>query len=108
VITVRRARKCCVAVDTIQATILARVRPNARRSEVMSYAEDILEVRVAAPPVRGRANQALIELLSDILEVPRSSIAIEKGITSRNKTIRVTGLGQDQAAALLERHLAAR
>jgi len=95
-------------MDAIQTRILARVRPNARRSEVMSYAEGVLEVRVAAPPVKGRANQALIELLSDILEVPRSSIAIGKGLTSRNKTITVTGLGQDQAVALLERHLAPR
>ncbi|MFU8796208.1 MAG: DUF167 domain-containing protein [Dehalococcoidia bacterium] len=95
-------------MDRIQARIVARVRPNAGRSEVVGYAEGVLEVRVAAPPVKGKANQALIGLLSDILEVPGSSIAIEKGLTSRNKTITVTGIGQDQTTALLERHLTAR
>ncbi len=107
-IAVRHAHRDRSAMNMIQTRILARVRPNARRSEVTGYVEGILEVRVAAPPVKGRANQALIALLSDVLDVPGNSIAIEKGLTSRNKTISVTGLGQDQATALLERHLAER
>ncbi len=90
-------------MDTKQARIVAHVRPNAGRSEVIGYAEGVLQVRLAAPPVKGKANQALIALLSDILKVPRSSIAIEKGLTSRKKMIAITGLGQDQTTALLER-----
>ncbi len=74
----------------------------------MGLADGVLQVRVAAPPVKGRANLELIALLSDVLGVGRSDLTIEKGVTDRNKTIAINGLGQDQVARLLERHLTIR
>jgi len=95
-------------VDMIRTRILARVQPNARRSEVVGFTDGVLQVRVAAPPVKGRANLELIALLSDVLGVGRSALTIEKGLTSRNKTIAINGLGQDRVASLLEGHLTIR
>ncbi|MFO7712110.1 MAG: DUF167 domain-containing protein [Dehalococcoidia bacterium] len=94
--------------DKTQARIVAHVQPNARQSRVVGLADGVLQVRVAAPPVKGRANLELIALLSDVLGVGRSDLTIEKGVTRRNKTIGVNGLGQDQVARLLERHLTIR
>ena len=87
---------------------MAHVQPNARQSRVVGLADGVLQVRVAAPPVKGRANLELIALLSDVLGVGRSDLTIEKGVTSRSKTIGVNGLGQDQVARLLERHVTMR
>ncbi len=60
------------------------------------------KVRVAAPPERGRANDAVLTLLADTLAVPRSSLAIVSGGGSRNKIVELTGI----EPAELERRLA--
>jgi len=70
----------------------------------MGFKAGVLQVRIAAPPVKGKANDELMRLLSDVLGVSKSNLAIEKGVTSRKKTIVITGLGQDQVVKLLERH----
>jgi len=59
---------------------------------------DAILIRLNAPPVDGAANDALIAFLSDILDVPRRSIAIVSGQTSRDKRVRVEGI--DAAAAV--------
>jgi len=82
------------------ATITLRVQPNARRNEVLKLEEDVLHVRVAAPPVKGKANRELIDFLSRSLGISRDSITIEKGFTSRTKMIAVAGLDRD---SILER-----
>jgi uncharacterized protein (TIGR00251 family) len=51
---------------------------------------------LTAPPVDGRANQACIEFFANLLKVPRSSVTIASGETSRNKVIRVAGLSSDE------------
>jgi uncharacterized protein YggU (UPF0235/DUF167 family) len=58
---------------------------------VQRYEAGVLHVRVAAPPVGGAANTALIELLSSALHVPRTSIQIDGGISSREKRVIVEG-----------------
>lgn len=78
-------------------TIDIRVIPRARRTELGGVRDDRLVVRLAAPPVDGAANQALIEFLSDLLEQPRRSIRLLSGETSRSKRVEVVGLEQDAA-----------
>jgi len=94
--------------DTTPAKIVAHVQPNARRSEVVGFTDGVLRVKIAAPPVNGRANRELIALLSGVLGIARSSLSIEKGATSRNKIIAINGLGQQQVAGLLETHMTTR
>ena len=73
-----------------------RVQPSARRDEVVGWQGDVLRVRVHAPPVEGRANQALLELLSRRLGVPKSLIAVEAGHAAREKLLTVEGLSDDE------------
>lgn len=66
-----------------------RVVPRASRNEVRGEMAGALKIRLQAPPVDGKANQALIDFLSDALNVPRSAIAIVSGGTGRNKRVAV-------------------
>jgi uncharacterized protein (TIGR00251 family) len=69
-----------------------RVHPRARKNAVTGQVGDALKVSLTTPPVEGRANQACIEFFAKLLKVPRSSVTIASGLTSRNKVIRVAGL----------------
>lgn len=86
-----------------QSKIAVHTQPNASQNEVVGFKEGVLWVRLVAPPVKGKANQELIKLLSDVLGVSKSNLTIEKGITSRRKTVAIRGLGQEQVVRLLER-----
>lgn len=66
--------------------------PNAPRSEVVGWLGDALKVKVHAPPVEGRANEALCEFLADALALPRRAVAVQRGDTSRRKMVRIDGL----------------
>ena len=82
--------------------ITVQVQPGASRNRVTRYAEDVLHVRIAAPPVKGKANRELIEFLSDILGVSRGRLSIEKGHTSRRKVIAVEGMCEGEVARVIE------
>ena len=83
-----------------QESITIQVQPNARRNEVLGFEDGILHLKIAAPPVKGKANRELIEFLSQILGVSKGSINIERGITGRRKVIAIAGLDRDR---ILER-----
>lgn len=68
-----------------------RVQPRASRSEIVGLHGDALKVRLAAPPVEGAANVALVELLADVLGVARRSVRIVSGATARAKIVEVDG-----------------
>lgn len=76
-------------------TFAVRVQPRAKRNAVVGEIGEALKIALAAPPMDGRANEACIEFLADLVDVPRSSIAIISGHTSRNKVVRVAGLSSD-------------
>ncbi|MBW7907719.1 MAG: YggU family protein [Kiritimatiellae bacterium] len=79
-----------------------RVAPRASRTEVAGTHGEALKIRLQAPPVDGAANEALIEFLAEALQVPRSTIRIERGHTGRNKEISIQGsAAQIQPARLL-------
>jgi uncharacterized protein (TIGR00251 family) len=77
-------------------TIDVNVLPKSGRDEIRGFVNGILKVRVSAPPIEGKANERLIELMSSIIRVPRSDITIIKGRTSRKKTIRIEGVSQSK------------
>ena len=74
----------------------ARVQPRAKRNSVEVLPGLKLGVCVTAPPEGGRANHAVITLLAKRLGVAKSSIAILRGVQSRNKLIRVNGLSPEE------------
>lgn len=73
-------------------TLAIKAIPNAPRSEVVGWLGEALKVKVHAPPVEGRANEALCDFLAAYLRVPRRAVDVLRGDTSRQKTVRITGL----------------
>lgn len=76
-------------------TLKIHVQPRASKNEVLGLSEDVLRIRVTAPPEAGRANEAMITLIAESLGVPKSRIKLFKGRASRNKSIVIEGLTQD-------------
>ena len=72
-------------------TFAVKVHPRAKKNAITGELGDALKVSLTAPPVDGRANEACIEFFAKLLKVPRSSVTIASGQTSRNKVIRVAG-----------------
>lgn len=70
-----------------------QITPNARRSEVGEVVEGVLRIRLQAPPVDGKANEALLRFLADELGLPRNAFTLVAGHTSRRKIVEVTGSG---------------
>jgi uncharacterized protein (TIGR00251 family) len=83
-------------------TFAVRVVPRASRNEIAGIHGDALKIRLTAPPVEGRANEALIAFLAKRLGVRKAQVEIVAGATSRRKVIRVIGLsGQEVEEGLL-------
>jgi uncharacterized protein (TIGR00251 family) len=80
-----------------------KVTPNASRNEMTGFTEGVLQLKVAAPPVKGKANRELTAFLSRTLGVSKSSISIVKGHTSRNKVIIIDGLSREEIMKRLSR-----
>lgn len=79
-------------------TFAVKVQPRASNNEIGPPIGDELRIKVTAPPVDSAANEALLRLLSEVLECPRSAVQLLRGRTSRRKVIFVQGL--DVATAL--------
>jgi len=78
------------------ATFAVKVHARAKKNAIAGEVGDALKVALTAPPVEGRANEACIELFVNLLKVPRSSVTIASGQTSRRKVIRVRGMSADE------------
>ncbi|MFA5354348.1 MAG: DUF167 domain-containing protein [Thermodesulfovibrionales bacterium] len=72
--------------------IEVKVDPRSSRKEIAGVMDNMLKVKLTAPPVGGAANEQLIELLSDFFHIRKSNISIIKGETSRRKTVKITGV----------------
>ena len=78
-----------------------KVAPRASRNAILGELGEALEVALTAPPVEGKANAACIQFFAQLLEVPRSSVSIVGGESSRNKRIRVQGVSAAQVVLRL-------
>jgi len=78
------------------AQFAVRIHPRARKNALTGEVGDALKITLTAPPVEGKANAACMDFLAELLNVPRSSVTIAAGQTSRNKLIRVSGLSAAQ------------
>jgi uncharacterized protein (TIGR00251 family) len=76
--------------------IPVRAVPRASKNEIQGLHGDALKIRLQAPPIEGKANQALIRFLSEALDIPRSQLSIASGETGRNKAVLVTGITKEQ------------
>jgi hypothetical protein len=80
--------------DGAHGTALAvRVIPRSKKDEFVEIMEDgVIKIRLTAPPVEGKANQALIRLLSKALSVPESSVSVVAGSKNRDKIVSIEDL----------------
>ncbi len=81
--------------------IRVRVQPGAKKRGVVAYEAGVLRLKVSAPPLEGRANEAVAKVVAELLGVRRSKVSLVRGERSREKTLRVEGLSQDVAEARL-------
>lgn len=80
--------------------IQVRILPNASTNEVVGKENGIYKIRLTAPPIEGRANEALIQFLADHLNTSPSRISLIKGHTSKHKTLEVLLPAEDIRLAL--------
>jgi uncharacterized protein len=78
-----------------------KLQPRASKNEIGEPLGDELRIKVTAPPVDAAANQALVELLADVLDCSRGQVELIRGQTSRHKVIRIRDLAADEVAKRL-------
>lgn len=81
-----------VETDRPNATIKVKVQPRASSTQIVGYREDVLYLRVTAPPAEGQANAAVVSLLAQALGVAKSRVRVVRGHTSREKVVVVQSL----------------
>jgi uncharacterized protein (TIGR00251 family) len=85
----------------VVAELRVRLTPRGGRDALTGVRDGVVQARVAAPPVDGKANGALCKLLARALGVPRTSVTVVRGQTAREKVVRVEGLSTADAHARL-------
>lgn len=90
-----------LVADGDGVTLRLHVQPGARKTELAGRHGDALKIRLAAPPVDGKANACLIAYLADRLGVAKSAVNLVTGESARAKRVRVVGIGAEQARAAL-------
>jgi len=81
--------------------IRVHLTPRAARDEVTGWRNEVLRVRVAAPPVDGKANAALERLLAKALDIAPGRVRVSAGARGREKTVAIEGLDRDEVEARL-------
>ena len=85
--------------------IAVHAKPRSRRSRVAGTREGALAVELAAPPVDGAANEALVATLAAALGIPKRDVTLARGASSRAKVVEVRGLTETEVRARLEKEL---
>jgi len=88
-----------------EAIITLRVKPRAKKSRIVGKTETKLGaaiiIEIAAPPVSGKANLALVRFLSKTLSIPTSNISLVSGLTSPDKLVGIKGMSTEEAQRIL-------
>jgi uncharacterized protein len=82
-------------------TLRVRIHPGARRNAVAGMHDGALKISLTAPPIEGRANEALIGFLAEALRLPKARVALVAGMTSRSKVLRIEGKSAAEVHAAL-------
>ena len=82
-------------------TLTLHIQPGAKKTEIAGLHGDALKIRLAAPPVDGKANATLIDFIADRLNLPKSRVEIKTGHSGRRKVVGVAGASSSAIQALL-------
>ena len=72
-------------------TLTLHIQPGAKKTEVAGLHGEALKIRLAAPPVDGKANEALIKFVAETLRLPKSAVSLKSGQSSRHKVLELSG-----------------
>ena len=90
-----------VATDG-RITLTLHIQPGAKKTEVAGQHGEALKIRLAAPPVDGKANEALLRFVAETLGLPKSAVSLKSGQTSRRKVVEVSGTTHEAVARLAQ------
>jgi uncharacterized protein len=92
-----------IAVDAARGTVTfaVRVQPRASRDEITGVIDGAMKIRLCAPAIENRANEALVEFLATVLKTSKSAVRIRSGEQSRSKRVEVFGVTRHQVESLL-------
>jgi uncharacterized protein len=90
-----------VAADG-RITLTLHIQPGAKKTETAGLHGDALKIRLAAPPVDGKANEALIKFIAEALKLPKSAVNLKSGQTSRRKVLEVSGATSEAVARFVQ------
>jgi uncharacterized protein (TIGR00251 family) len=80
-----------------------KVTPNAGRNEISGLKDGVLQVKINAPPEKGKANKELVAFIAEKAGISKTAISIIKGMTSRNKVILIQGISNEELISRLQR-----
>ncbi len=83
-------------MESIETIIKVKLTPRSSRNEIIGKTDDVVRVKLTAPPVEGKANKALVQFLAKKLGRPKRDVEIVSGERSRLKTIRVHGMSIEE------------
>jgi uncharacterized protein len=89
-------------MTAVTGKIMIKVQPNAGRNEIIGLAEGVWKIKIGAPPDKGKANKALLDFLSRVLNIRKDSLILLRGQASHNKVIEVIGLSAVDICARLQ------
>lgn len=87
------SRWCSASPGGVRLAV--HITPNAKTTEVLGVHDGVLKLRLQAPPVEGKANEALVKFLAKTLGLARGAVAITHGLTAKKKLIEVSSPGLD-------------
>ena len=91
---------CSAVPSGIRLTV--QITPNAKKTETIGVLDSMLKIRLHAQPIEGKANEALVRYLADMLDVPKSAVSITHGHTSKRKIVEVvTAMTADEVQCRL-------
>lgn len=87
---------------TQYTSIRIYVQPRASKTEISGMHDGALRIRLAAPPVNGAANEALVAFIAETLDIAKSRVRVVSGLGSRRKVVRIEGMSEGAVAAALD------
>lgn len=79
-------------LDNKSESLSVIIKPNAKINSIIGFVNGVLHIRIAAPPLKGKANRELVDYLSGVLNISKTRLKIEKGLTSRSKILSIQGM----------------
>ena len=83
-------------------TLTLHIQPGAKKTEIAGLHGDALKIRLSAPPVDGKANEALVKFVAEALKLPKSAVNLKSGQTSRRKVLEVSGATREAVARFVQ------